>query len=116
MANLKSLIKQHNSKVLTDRKKPTKLCNRRYKGSCSLVGKCLAKCTVYKAEVTNTDKRKLYYGEFKTRFNNHNRSFRRKMYSTDTELSKYIWKLGDDKIQYEINWNSCICFAVQVWL
>ena len=71
-----------------------------------MVGKCLAKCTVYKAEATTTDKRKLYYGtsdgKFKTRFNTHTSSFR---YSTDTELSKYIWKLSKEKIQYEIKWN-----------
>ena len=71
MANLQSLIKQRNSKVLTDWKKHTRLCNRRYKYSCPQAGKCLAKCIVYKAEVTTTDKHKLYYGasdgEFKTR-------------------------------------------------
>ena len=43
-----SSMKQHNAKVLTDGKKPTRLCNWRYKDSCPLVGKCLAKCTVYK--------------------------------------------------------------------
>ena len=70
MANLQSLIKQHNAKVLTNGKKTTRLCNCRYKDSCHLAAKCLAKCIVYKAEVTTTDKRKLYYGtsdgEFKT--------------------------------------------------
>ena len=94
MANLQSLIKQHNVKVLADGKKPTRLCNCRYKDSCPQAAKCLAKCTVYKAEVTTTGKRKLYYetsdGEFKTRFNNHTSSFRHKRYSIDTELSKYI--------------------------
>ena len=82
MANLQSLIKQHNAKVLTDGKKPIRLCNCRYKDSCPLAGKCSAKCIVYKAEVTNTNKRKLYNGtsdgEFKTRFNNFTRSFRHK--------------------------------------
>ena len=62
MVNLQSLIKQHNANVLTDAKKRTRLCNCRYKDSCPLAGKCLAKCSVYKAEVTTTDKRKLYYG------------------------------------------------------
>ena len=106
VANLQSLIKQHNAKVLTDGKKSTRLCNCRYKDSCPLAGKCIAKCIVYKAEVTTTDKRKLHYGttggEFKFRFKNHTRSFRDKRYSTD---SKYIWNLSNDKIQYEIKWN-----------
>ena len=73
------------------------------------VGKYLAKCIVYKAEVTTTGKRKLCYGtsdgEFKTRFNNHTKSFRHKRNSTDPKLSKYIWKLSNHKIQYEIKWN-----------
>ena len=58
-ANLQSLIKQHNSKVLMDAKKPARLCNCRYKDSSPLADKCLAKSTVYRAEVTTTDKRKL---------------------------------------------------------
>ena len=78
-------------------------------GQMHCIAKCLAKYIVYKAEATTTDKRKLYYGtldgEFKTRFNNHTSSFRHKSYSTDTELSKYIWKLSKEKIQYEIKWN-----------
>ena len=97
------MAKQHNSKVLIDGKKPNRLCNCRYKESCSLAGKCLAKCLLYKAGVTVTEKRKLYHGtsdrEFQTRFNNHTRSFRHKKYSTDTELSKYMWKISNDRIQ-----------------
>ena len=66
--------------------------------SCPLIGKCLAKCIVYKAEVNTTDERKLYHGksdgEFKTSFNKHTSSFKHKRYSTDTELCKYIWKLS----------------------
>lgn len=77
-------------------KKPDRLCNYRYKENCSLAGKCLA--------TTATEKRKLYYGtsdrEFKTRFNNHTRLFKHKRDSSDTELSKYIWKISNDKIQY----------------
>ena len=74
-----------------------------------MASKCLAKYIVSKAEVTTTHKRKLYYGtsdgEFKTRFNNNTRLFKHKRYSTDTELSKYIWKLSNSKNQYEIKWN-----------
>ena len=48
-----------------------------------LVGNCLAKCIVYKPEVTTTDKRKLYHGtldeEFKTRSNNHTNLFSTKI-------------------------------------
>ena len=79
MIILQSLIKQHNTKVLTDAKKLTRLCNCRFKDNCPLAGKCLVKCIVYKTEVTTSDKCKVFYGtsdgEFKTRFNNHTRSF-----------------------------------------
>ena len=70
MANLQSLIKQHNPEVLTDGKKHTRLRNCRYKEKRPLPGKCLGKYIVYKAEVTTTEKRKLHYGksdgDFKT--------------------------------------------------
>ena len=51
MANLQSLIKQHNPKVLTNGKKLNRLCNCTYKDSCHLAGKCLTKRIVYEAEV-----------------------------------------------------------------
>ena len=100
-------------KVLTDGKKTAKLCNCRYKDTWPLAGKCSAKCIAYKAEVVTTDKRTLYYwtsdGDFKARFNNNTWWFRYKRCSTDTELSKYIWKLSNDKIQSKIKWNTSTC-------
>ena len=94
------------TKVLLDWKKPTRLCNCRYKDNCPLVDKCLIKWTVYKGNITTTDKHKVGYGTsdgvFKAGCNNH---ARHKTNLTDTELSKYIWKLSSDKIQYEIKWN-----------
>ena len=66
----------------------------------------LSQITAYKPEITTTDKCALYYGTsdrgFKTRFKNHTRSFRQKRYSIDTELSKYIWKLSNDKIKWKV--------------
>ena len=44
-------------------------------------------------------------GGLKTRFNNHTRSCRHKRSSTDTEFSKYMWKLSNSEIQYKIKWN-----------
>ena len=77
-----------------------------YKDNCPLAGEALVKVIVYKGEVTTTEKRKLYYGtsdgEFKARFNNHTKSIWPNRYSTDIELSKYIWKISNNKIQYEI--------------
>ena len=47
MANLQSLIKQHNYKVFIDRKKFSSLFNCKYQDNCLLAGKCLAKCIVF---------------------------------------------------------------------
>ena len=53
MPNVKNLIKQHNSKVLSkDQDKIQRSCNCRIKESCPLNGKCLHQCMVYKVEVT----------------------------------------------------------------
>ena len=120
MANLQSLVKLHNAKVLTDGQKPTRLCNCRYKDSCPMAGKCSAKYIVCKAEVYSTTTRKLFYGTsdggVKTRFNNHTRFFRHERYSTETELSKYIWKPSNDKFQYEIKWNKQVLRRTSVVL
>ena len=42
---------------------------------------------------------------FKERKRNHNKSFNHKRYSNDTELSKYIWKLNDNKQDFDITWS-----------
>ena len=109
MANLQSLIKQHNAKLLSYGKKPTRLCKCRYKDSCPLAAKCLAKCIACKAEVTATEKSKLYYGtsdgDLKLGLTTITASLGTKRHSADTELPKYIWKLSNEKIQHEIKWN-----------
>ena len=42
---------------------------------------------------------------FKDRFRNHTRDFRLKKYVNSTELSKYMWKLKDEKITASTKWN-----------
>ena len=65
---------------------------------------------VYKAVISapNTSDKK-YFGiaetSFKYRFRNHTRDFRHKKYVNSTELSKYMWKLKDEKITATIKWN-----------
>ena len=81
MPNVKNLIKQHNSKILSkDQDKTQRSCNCRIKESCPMNGKCLHQCMVYKTEVTTNTTYKEYYGtsegEFKSRYNNHTQSFR----------------------------------------
>ena len=42
---------------------------------------------------------------FKTRYNNHTKSFRDVKYSKETALSNYIWNLKKGKCNYEIKWS-----------
>ena len=71
----------------------------------------MTKDIVYKATVTtsNTNSTKHYIGmtasTFKERYRNHIKSFNHKRYSNDTELSKYIWKLKDNKQDFDITWS-----------
>ena len=107
--DMKNLIKQHNSRVLTE---PTshqeKSCNCRNKNSCPLDGNCQVKNIVYKATVTTEQNYRIYYGtaegEFKTRYNNHTNSFRHRKNINETELSKYIWQLNDKNIDFNLKW------------
>ena len=82
LPNVKQMITNHNKHLLQghNNKKETpnnvKLCNCREKASCPLNGKCLAKCVIYKATVTETTKNQESYieltdNEFKTRYNQH---------------------------------------------
>ena len=63
MPNIKNLIKQHNSKILSnDQDKVQRPCNCRMKESCPLNGKCLHQCMIYKAELTTNTIYEEYYG------------------------------------------------------
>ena len=42
--------------------------------------------------------------EFKSRFRNHKQSFKKQMYTTQTQLSKYVWELKQKNIQHHITW------------
>ncbi len=42
---------------------------------------------------------------FKERYRNHIKSFNHKRYSNDTELSKYIGNLKDNKQDFDITWS-----------
>ena len=42
---------------------------------------------------------------FKDCFRNQTRDFRHKNYVNSTEISKYMWKLKDEKITASIKWN-----------
>ena len=72
--------------------------------------KCLVKSLLYQATVTTDDNRpsQTYVGltenTFKTRFNNHKASLDTYQKRNSTELSKYLWDLKRDNVDYSIRW------------
>ena len=86
-------------------------CNCRNRDNCPLDNKCPTSKIVYSAKITTNNKQqsKVHCGiketEFKTRFNNHKKSFRHRRNEKDTELSRYIWELKDKHMEYQIRWS-----------
>ena len=96
--NMSSFISSHNKKLLNSRTGNIKPFNCRKKDECPLSGQCLAQNIVYKCIAStsmNPDKTYLgtTEGDFKERYSNHTNSFRHKLYSKETTLSKYIWEI-----------------------
>ena len=93
-------IKQHNSKVLSKTNdNNNRKCNCQSKTHYPLHGECLTQCLVYKATSTTSSNSFVHYRtsewEFKTRYNNHSKSFRHCECMNETELSKHMWNLKD---------------------
>ena len=81
MSNMSSFVKQHNRTILSSsRNSEERSCNCRNKDNCSLAGRCLKTCIVYRADVIKQNETHVYHGasdgEFKYRYNNHTNSFR----------------------------------------
>ena len=96
--NMFSFISSHNKKLLNSRTGNIKPFNCRKKDECPLNGQCLAQNIVYKCIASTSMNRDKTYlgtteGDFKKRYNNHTNSFRHKLYSKETTLSKYIWEI-----------------------
>ena len=102
--NIGSVITSHNRRVI----RPTSNnhgCNCRNRAECPLDNKSLKENIVYKHKAvisapSNQDKK--YFGiaetSFKDHFRNHTRNFHHKKSVNSPELSKYLWKLKDEKI------------------
>ena len=95
-----NIIKQHNPKVLNKANgNINRKCNCRSKQNFPFNGECLTQCLVYKATSATSRKRFVYYetseGEFRSRYNNHTKSFRHCECINMTELSKHVWNLKD---------------------
>ena len=113
MPNMKQIIDGHNKNILKKAAQPqqdtaTKTCNCRKVDECPLKGECLLKEVVYQAKVTTKEKTEPYIGltatEFKTRWRNHQMSFKHENKKNDTELSKYLWQLKEKKKDFTITW------------
>ena len=110
--NIGSIINSHNRKILGEN---TSLelgqCNCIDKSSCPLDGHCLTRNILYEAEIS-TDRSnygpKYYKGitepEFKLRYGNHKKAFNNRKYINDSELSKEIWKLKANGLNYNVKW------------
>ena len=112
MQNIKAIINRHNKKILykanNKNNHDDSTCNCRNKDSCPLNGKCLQENVVYKATITTKTEVKDYIGStggtFKKRWYGHISDIRNEG-NKGTELSKYIWRLKNNGIHYELKWN-----------
>ena len=119
MNSTKQIIDNHNKRILnsskhtdksTDYPVDNKSCNCRQKNTCSLKGYCLQSSVIYQATVkrngNNTSETYIGLTEnaFKTRYRNHTASFRHTKHRNSTELSRHVWSLKDNNIDYSISW------------
>ena len=113
MPNMSQIISRHNKTILNQistisSTKKLKMCNCQGETVCPLKNQCLERCLIYQATVKTTNATKIYIGctegTFKKRYANHLKSFNHKCYSTETELSKYVWKLIDQNMTFNIAW------------
>ena len=116
LPNVKQTISNNNHRLLQlirmkESSQDSKLCNCRLKkNSCPLDGKCLTKCVVYKATVTETTSinHESYIGltenKFKTRSNLHKSSFKLEHKRTSTTLSEDVWKLKKKKQEHQVQY------------
>ena len=108
MPNMKSIISSHNKHVLSNSttQQPDN-CNCREKPDCPLEGKCLQTNVIYQATVTTETTPETYVGlatNFKERYRNHQASIRHFNRRNETELSRHVWTLQDDKKSFKIKW------------
>ena len=79
------------------------------KFECPVNGLCTKKGVVYNATIKRSDGvTDTYIGlterTFKERWSTHTSNFRTRNPKSETELSKYIWDLQDENIEYDISW------------
>ena len=109
MPNMISIIASHNRKILNTQHS-TQIKGWNCRGgttACPLDGKCLTDSLIYKAIVKAGDQKAEYIGlastEFKTRYNNHNSSFKNSKQENSTGLSKHVRDLKRENKPFEIS-------------
>ena len=99
--NMERTIKKHNNKILNQEtpgpeQQNKKMCNCRKKEKCPVKNKCLTESVIYKAKVKHDNNEMEYIGltdnTFKTRFNEHNNTFKNESKKKSTTLAHYIWE------------------------
>ena len=111
MENIKSSISNHNHTLLSNDTPTSARMQLKRAKDCPLDGKCLIKSIIYQADIKSQSDGivKSYIGmasnTFKKRYRNHVKSFKHPQYSSETELSKYVWKLKNDRKIYTIKWS-----------
>lgn len=110
MPSIAGIINKQNKQLLnkTIHKNTDLSCNCKDKGKCPLKGECRKSNLIYQATVSTPTTIETYIGltstDFKARLYNHQTSFKNSGKRQATELSKYIWKLKDEKAEYTIDW------------
>ena len=112
MPNLGQIISRNNKRKLDEFKQQNeqnqRTCDCRDE-PCPVEGSCLTPETIYQATVTRTDNGQyekyvgLSGGPFKSRYRVHKGNMRNR-HEGGTKLSKYVWSLKDDNINFEIKW------------
>ena len=108
---MENIISNHNRKLMKTNtvSHSIKKCNCIDTNFCPLQGNCVQSSVVYKADVTTSTSTSTYIGlasnTFKERYNNHLSTLRYKHKENHTTLSKYIWQLKSEGIQYDIKWS-----------
>ena len=110
---MKTIIAGHNQKILNNKQDintiQKKQCNCRKKEECPLDGSCQLESIIYIATITTINQTFEYIGSteksFKSRYNNHTKSFRDQKYSNETKLSKFIWELKEEEKNYDLKWS-----------
>ena len=114
--NMKSLVTQHNRKLLRQHKSNTlpaentsqPTCNCRRKELCPMSGNCLQSAIIYKATVSSSEAEKFYIGAteqtFKKRYPKHKEAINKKNSKAATSLSTYIWSLKDKGEEPTVKW------------